>query len=496
CLAGRNGEMLDLDYRDRQVVHGFRFIEEIGGGCIMAHIQQAEAFAPARTLARQLLAVSGGFLLIGIGSALFFGRLLSKPIDRLTDRVRTLERGDFSSPVPVEGPLEIQAFAKTFEAMAHSLSLSRHALVESEARTRAIVEHTLNAVVTINADGIITDWNRQAEIQFGWSKAEAMGQSMAALIIPPSYRDAHAAGLQRFLQTGEGRILDRQVELTALRRNGEEFPVELAVTAIRMGTSYLFTAFIFDITERKRAEEGLREKQEQLVQAAKLASIGELATGVAHELNNPLNNINLFVGNIQDRMRLGIMATETLAKDLERVSQQVQKAAAIVDHLRTFGRGAPVTREPVSINDVLTSALSLVREQFRLREIDVALELAPSAPTVLGNAIQLEQVFVNLLGNAHDSVAELPTKTVTVRSIAHSDLVEVTVQDTGMGMSQEVQRRLFDPFFTTKPVGRGTGLGLSIAYGIIQDHQGVIDVDSAPGHGATFTIHLPLLQND
>ncbi len=243
--------------------------------------------------------------------------------------------------------------------------------------------------------------------------------------------------------------------------------------------------------ELRRREQELRDKQEQLVQAAKLATLGELTTGVAHELNNPLNNIGLFVGNVIDQIELGIVDRARMLRELRSAMQQVRKATEIISHLRTFGRAAPVSREPVSINDVLERALSLMQEQLRLRQIEVVLELSPEEPVVIGNPIQLEQVFVNLLTNARDALAGASRKAIYITCRVGPDAVDLAFRDTGPGIPRGLERRIFDPFFTTKEVGAGTGLGLSITYGIVKEHEGTIEVASPPGEGATFLIRLP-----
>ncbi|HEY3070828.1 MAG TPA: ATP-binding protein [Gaiellaceae bacterium] len=245
--------------------------------------------------------------------------------------------------------------------------------------------------------------------------------------------------------------------------------------------------------EMERREHELRQKQEQLVQAGKLATLGELTTGVAHELNNPLNNIGLFVGNIIDRIRVGEQDMERIEEDLEQVVEQVQKATEIITHLRTFGRAAPVTLEPVAIQDVIHRALSLVQEQLRLRLINVHLDLLPQSPVVLGSAIQLEQVFINLLANARDALEEAEERGIHISCREAGGFARVVFRDTGPGIPPGLDQRIFDPFFTTKEVGSGTGLGLSITYGILQEHEGAISVTSPPGAGASFTVDLPLL---
>lgn len=248
----------------------------------------------------------------------------------------------------------------------------------------------------------------------------------------------------------------------------------------------------------QRRELELREKQEQLVQAGKLATLGELTTGVAHELNNPLNNIGLFVGNAIDLIELGMADSdsERILQELHNAMQQVRKATEIISHLRTFGRAASVSREPVVINQVVIRAISLMREQLRLRQIDIDIQFPAEDVVVIGNAIQLEQVFINLLTNARDAMVNAQRKVITMTCTMAAQVVDINLYDTGPGIPVGLEKRIFDPFFTTKEVGAGTGLGLSIAYGIIKEHQGTITVENRPGAGASFSIQLPLHQDE
>src|SRR5256712_2245372 len=248
--------------------------------------------------------------------------------------------------------------------------------------------------------------------------------------------------------------------------------------------------------EMQRREQELRDKQEQLVQAGKLATLGELTTGVAHELNNPLNNTGLFVGNAVDLLELGGTDTGPILRALRQALQQVGKATEIISHLRTFGRAAPVSREPISLRQVIERALALMREQLRLREIEVTADLGPAEPVVVGNPIQLEQVFINLLTNARDAVADAPRKAIRISGAVGAATVAVAVADTGPGIPPGLERRIFDPVFTTQEGGPGTGLGLSITYGIVKEHGGTISVVSRPGEGATFLLQLPLASTD
>src|SRR6266853_607176 len=271
---------------------------------------------------------------------------------------------------------------------------------------------------------------------------------------------------------------------------------KLRLEASRKAMIHIMGALRETTTEVQRREQELRDKQEQLVQAGKLATLGELTTGVAHELNNPLNNIGLFVGNAVDLIEFAATDKRQIVGELDHAMQQVRKATEIISHLRTFGRAAPASREPMSLRLVIDRALSLMQEQLRLREIEVTVDLGSEEPTVLGNSIQLEQVFINLFTNARDAVADSIRKAIRISASVGSESADVAFADTGHGISPGLERRIFDPFFTTKEVGKGTGLGLSITYGIVKEHGGTISVVSRPDEGTTFLIRLPLAGPD
>jgi C4-dicarboxylate-specific signal transduction histidine kinase len=198
------------------------------------------------------------------------------------------------------------------------------------------------------------------------------------------------------------------------------------------------------------------------------------------------------VGNVIDMIALGAQDDERMLRDLNKAMDQVHKASQIITHLRTFGRAAPTSRERVSVNAVVVQALSLLQEQLRLREIDVNLQLDPSEPLVMGNAIQLEQVFLNLLTNARDALACAERKLIHIGSCVEVRSVKIVLEDSGTGIPPAMQHRIFDPFFTTKDVGEGTGLGLSITYGIVRDHGGTIRVDNSTSQGTAFVLELPI----
>ena len=248
-----------------------------------------------------------------------------------------------------------------------------------------------------------------------------------------------------------------------------------------------------EVAERKRIEL-------ELIQAAKMATLGEMATGMAHELNQPLNVIRMAADNTLERVEKGDFDTEYLRGKLERISAQTERAAAIIDHMRIFGRAVDKEPRAIDLREVTRDALGLIGEQIRLRGIQVETDLPEVCRPVMGHRVQLEQVVLNLLGNARDAIEanrqgpEEPRKiTVTVEDTGPEDNnVRLIVEDSGGGIPQNIVARIFEPFFTTKEIGKGTGLGLSISYGIVTDMGGTIKVANA-GDGARITITLPVV---
>jgi|GEM_PF-5708016 len=245
---------------------------------------------------------------------------------------------------------------------------------------------------------------------------------------------------------------------------------------------------------REHLEEKVAEAQAKMLQSAKLASIGEIAAGLAHELNQPLGAIQLNVEMANLLVERGSgKHDEKIAATLHNVVGQIERASKLIRHLRIFGRsGDNQEREPVDLNWVVTESLSFFTETFKMRGIECVTELSEDLPKVKCNVIQIQQVLTNLLSNARDAVKEEPVKRITIRSCRAGKCVLLEVEDTGCGMPESVQASAFLPFYTTKPVGEGTGLGLSISYGILKEHQGALDIKHSGKSGTCITASLPL----
>ena len=359
------------------------------------------------------------------------------------------------------------------------------ALRSAERRLTTLVDSALDAVITMDASGEILTWNPQAVRVFGWELEEVTGRALADTIIPPSHREAHRSGLHHFLATGEGPILNRRIEVTALDRSGREFPVELTVTPVRLGEEWTFSAFIRDLSERRLLEDQLRQSQ-------KMEAVGQLAGGVAHDFNNLLTAI---LGTT-DLALMDMRPGDPHQEDFEAIRHAARRAASLTHQLLAFSRKQVLQPRHIDLNAVVRSAEGLLHRLIG-ENIELVIELAPRLHAVRADPAQLEQVILNLAVNARDAMPgggrlEIRTKNLEgPPSSGQAEWVQVTVTDNGMGIDEVTKGRIFEPFFTTKGLGKGTGLGLSMVYGIVRQSAGSIVVESEPGKGASFIVRLP-----
>ena len=279
-----------------------------------------------------------------------------------------------------------------------------------------------------------------------------------------------------------------------IRKDGQTIYVHIHVSCSEYGGKGVLLVTTSDITKRLMAEQ-------QLIQASKMATLGEMATGVAHELNQPLSVIktasSYLIRKVRRKEEIKYDILRTMA---EEIGSHVDRASKIINHMREFGRKSEVKREGVQVNVALNRALEIFSQQLKLREIEVVKELQENLPPVMANANRLEQVFINLLINARDAIEEKwgrvdrkdAAKRIVVKTHLIDGFVKIEISDTGRGIPKSQVDKIFEPFFTTKEVGRGTGLGLSISYGIVQDYDGTIEVKTREGQGSTFIIRFPV----
>ena len=354
------------------------------------------------------------------------------------------------------------------------------ALRESEARKTAAFDVALDCIVTMDHEGRILEFNPAAERTFGYTRGEALGRTVAELLVPPELRARHEAGLARYLATGEARVLGRRLEMPALCADGSEIPVELAITAVPMEGPPIFTAHLRDLTEQKRTQAALLESR-------KMESLGVLAGGIAHDFNNLLVGV---LGNTS--LALAALPEDSPARRfLERIERAGQRAADLVRQMLAFAGRARFVVRPLDLNGLTRETAELL-EVTLPRQVALLLELAPELPPVEGDAAQLRQIVMNLVVNGAEAIGEssgsVSLRTGTAEAAARR-FVFLEVRDTGAGMDEATRARIFEPFFSTKFAGRG--LGLAAVRGIVRGHGGELEVTSEPGRGSCFRVLLP-----
>jgi len=416
------------------------------------------------------------------------------------------------------------------------ITTQNEALQVSNLRNQQIMDNAAEVIVTINDMGIIESFNRSGERVFGYRPDEVVGRNVSCLM-PEPHAGQHDAYLERYKKGEHNNILGKGArELVALHKNGTVFPIDLSVSAMQVGDQGAhYIGLIRDISERKKTQEALKknhddlqtahqnlqETHEQLLQSEKMASIGQLAAGVAHEINNPVGYIasniktmSQYVGNIctlldsyekietfvaGDPDALQAVLKEKEALDLEYVKEDMQdllnetqeglsRVKTIVQDLKDFSHVDAGAWQAVDLHRGLDSTLNIANNEIKY--CAEVVKVYGDLPLVECLASQINQVFMNMLVNAAHAIEGRGT--ITIRTDSEDGWAWIEFSDTGKGIEAAHLRKIFDPFFTTKPVGKGTGLGLSLSFGIIKKHGGTIDVKSEVGQGTTFRITLPL----
>jgi two-component system sensor kinase FixL len=366
-------------------------------------------------------------------------------------------------------------------------------LGEREALLRAIVETSPDGLITIDQASLIQSFNPAAQRMFGYAADEVIGRNVRCLM-PNPYRAQHDDYVARYLRTGEKRIIGIGREVLGQRKDGAIFPLELAVGEVRTAGGRIFAGFVRDVSARQEAEERLRELQAELVHVARLSAMGEMASALAHELNQPLTAIINYAQAARRALGSADDARQgTLASLLDKASQQATRAGQIIHRLRQFIAKGETERALEDLNAVVEEASALALIGTAGKRIAVRRAFAADLPPVLIDRVQIHQVVTNLLRNSIDALAEVERREIVLATRrAGADAIEVTVADSGPGLDPALAGRLFQPFVTTKP--EGIGIGLSICRSIVDAHGGRLWASANPDGGTTFHVLLPVVR--
>ncbi len=399
---------------------------------------------------------------------------------------------------PIEGPTGVDRVACVMQDITER-KRAEEALRDSETRLRAITDSARDAILMMDQEGMITYWNPAAELILGYTREETTGQNLHRLLAPQRYHATYHAAFPRFVKTGRGEATGKTFELMARRKDGEEIPVELSLSAVFM-EGWHAVGLLRDITERKHVEEEKKKLEAQLLQAQKMEAIGTLAGGIAHDFNNILQPI---IGYTE--MELNKLSPhDPMREGLKRVLNSSLRARELVKQILAVSRSThDQQKTPVAISSIIKEALKLLRStlptSIEIRQ-NVQMGVALADPT------QIYQVLMNLCTNASHAMDDKGILEIRLSPVdlSESDLADqsiidlrpgphlkLSVSDTGAGMDAQTIERIFDPYFTTKEVGKGSGLGLSVVHGIVKRHDGAITVKSEPGKGTAFSVYIP-----
>ena len=361
-----------------------------------------------------------------------------------------------------------------------------------EAHLQSILDTVPDAMVAIDVSGIMTSFNQAAVRQFGYDPAEVIGQNVS-MLMPSPYREHHDAYIGRYLATSEKRIIGVDRVVVGRRKDGTTFPMKLAVGETWAAGRVFFTGFIRDLTERQESEARLEEAQGELARFARLSELGEMASTLAHELNQPLSAIANYVqGCIRLLAQMPEEQVSRMRGALEETAKQALRAGDIIRHLREFVTRGETDKAPEDIRKLVEEAGALALVGSRERGIRTTFEFDSSATVVLADRVQVQQVLTNLMRNAMEAMKTADRRELLVRTRAGEQLLSVDVSDTGPGISVDIAANLFQPFVTTK--AGGMGVGLSISRRIIRSHGGDLTVRGNDSGGACFTFTLPIVR--
>ena len=364
-----------------------------------------------------------------------------------------------------------------------------------------IIQSSVDGIVVVDTKGNVLIFNEGAERILGYEAAEVLGHSK---VLCEFYDIQLAREMMRRMRSNQygppGKLNPSRISFTS--KSGEEVPVNFSAAIITEGGQEIGSVGIFtdlrehermrreldDLRENERMRLELEETQRQLVQAEKIASLGRLSAGVAHEINNPLAGVLIYA----DMLMKELKGNEQWCQDLQEIINQTLRCKQIVARLLEFSRQSLDERVLFDVNEIIGQCVALLQHQSLFHNVEIIQNLESDLPQILGNPGELEQVFTNLMLNATDAMEGGGRITISSASELEAKQVVLTFTDTGPGIPLEIRGKIFEPFFTTKPVGVGTGLGLSIVYGVIQRHGGSIETESPPDGGTTFIIRLPL----
>ena len=358
---------------------------------------------------------------------------------------------------------------------------------------KALLDAAVDAIIVIDHRGRIETFNSAAEVIFGFSAQEVLGKNVS-LLMPEPYRSEHDGYIHNYLETGNAKIIGLGREVQGKRQSGSIFPIGLSVGEIPTGDQPKFVGIVRDITDRKRSEQEIHHIRERLSQFGRLSTLGEMAAGLAHELNQPLTAIATYTQACQRLIESGHSDDDEILATLKKCDAQAQRAGDVIRRLRQFVQKRELGRQEVSCEELIRDLAALAEVDARNNGIPLTIDVAEGLPKIMVDAVQIQQVILNLIRNGIDAMLNMDHSdegiSVSVTKV-ENEKIRIAVTDHGSGITNEAEKRIFEPFFTTK--SSGLGLGLAICQSIITSHGGVLKFTKNPSGGTTFHFTLPII---
>lgn len=366
-------------------------------------------------------------------------------------------------------------------------------LKRSEARHRVVVETASDAVVSIDEGGAIILANPATKRIFGYAPEDLIGKPLT-ILMPGAARKLHDSGLKQYLETGTKRLNWQGTEMTAMRANGEEFPAAVSFGEMIVGQRRVFTGFIRDISEKKRAEAELRNTQAELSRMMRVMTIGQLTASIAHEVSQPLSGIIMNASTCLRMLKSAPPNIDGARETAQRTIRDGNRASEVITRLRTLFSKKQIDVESVDLNEAAREVIALMSGELQRNDVILKSEFGDDLPAINGDRIQLQQVILNLLRNGSDAMngIEDRPRNMVVRTELEDGHVRLSVRDSGVGFSPDVAGQMFEPFYTTK--SDGMGVGLSVSRSIIEANRGRLWATANDGPGATFAFSIPCEQ--
>lgn len=384
----------------------------------------------------------------------------------------------------------------TLKKKIEELKLSKHQVEERKAKLNSIFNAAVEGIISIDQQGRIVTVNAAVKTIFDYDEEELIGQNINKLM-PIKYSKKHNSYIKNYLKTGIPKMIGGIREVEGIRKDGSSVPLDISVAEFIIDRKHFFTGILRDVSLRKRQEQNDREHLEELAHVSRLGLMGEMASGIAHEVNQPLTAISAYTQVCLDMIQSDSPNLDQIADIINKTHQQALRAGQVIYRMRDFARSRTFVRSSVDINNLIQSSITLCATDLKQHGITVRFAPAQIIPVIFIDEVQIEQVLLNMIRNSIDALTALPhplPRMLTIRTLVNDrDDIEISIKDNGPGIAETEQGKILTPFYTNKK--NGTGMGLSISRSIVEAHHGVLRFNSKPGKGSTFYFTLPSRRN-